>query len=137
MGYSVRRNRRLVPLPSTAPPRAQDQARLTVGESDIEFEHPSLPDRILLSGDSTLPFLQVQDALSVAVGFRIEAERVVTTPLLSVRGRKLAISACDEDGIGEDATGHDARLLHTSPQSGDSDTATFWSVRSSRCERAG
>ena len=57
----------------------------TVGKGDSEFEESSLPDRVMLAGNATLPDLEVQNTGSSLLRSGIEAEGVVFAPLLPVR----------------------------------------------------
>ena len=55
---------------------------LTIREDQLQLQHTTLPQRILLSRDGALPSLEVQSSLRSAQGLCDEAERMVTAPLL-------------------------------------------------------
>lgn len=59
-------------------------AKLTVGKSHIQLEETTFPDGVLLSRDSAIPALHVQDSLGRANRFRDEAKDAIATPLFSV-----------------------------------------------------
>ena len=56
---------------------------LTIGEYDAEFEQSTLPKSLLLAWNTTLPDLEIQDALVVTYRFRIEPKRMITAPLFT------------------------------------------------------
>lgn len=56
----------------------------TVREGHCHLEQASCPNSLLLPGDTAFPDLQIENTLLVALGFRIEAERVILPPLLAV-----------------------------------------------------
>lgn len=57
---------------------------LTIREDQNQLELAALPDRLLLAWDATLPILQIEQALRVACGLRIEPKGMVLSPELSV-----------------------------------------------------
>lgn len=57
----------------------------TFRKDQLKFEQAALPEGAGLSGNTTFPVLHVKNSLSVTIGFGIEAERMVLSPLLSVR----------------------------------------------------
>lgn len=59
--------------------------RLTVWKSDIKLKKPAVPEGLRFSRDTTFPALQIQHTLRGSMRLRIESERVVTSPLLSVQ----------------------------------------------------
>ena len=56
---------------------------LTIRKYDAQFEQSALPKSLLLAWNTTLPDLEIQNALVVAYGFRVEPERMVTAPLFT------------------------------------------------------
>ena len=58
----------------------------TVGESHDQLEQATLPDCVRLSGNATLPNLQIEHTLSVLLRPGVEAEGMVLAPLLAVTG---------------------------------------------------
>ena len=59
-------------------------ALLTVRKRNVQLEKSALPKCLRLSGDTTLPSLQIERALGGSVWFGVKSERVVAPPLLSV-----------------------------------------------------
>lgn len=55
---------------------------LTIREDQLQLQHTTLPQRILLSRYGALPALEVQSSLRSAQGLCDEAEGMVTAPLL-------------------------------------------------------
>ena len=56
---------------------------LTVRECHHELELPILPNSLLLSGNTTLPHLEIKHTLGVSLRLRIKAKGMILTPLLS------------------------------------------------------
>jgi hypothetical protein len=57
--------------------------RLTIREDNTQLEQSTLPQSLLLAWYATLPDLQIKDTcLRVSLGFCVEAEGVITSPLL-------------------------------------------------------
>jgi len=57
----------------------------TVGKGNRHLEEAALPHRLLFTRDSALPDLQIENAEIVLLRARVEAERVVFTPLLPAK----------------------------------------------------
>lgn len=55
----------------------------TIRKYDAELEEAALPECFILAWYSTLPVLQVENALSVALRFCVKSERVIAPPLLA------------------------------------------------------
>lgn len=67
----------------SAPVLTKDRSRmLTIWENDAQLEQTSFPQCLVFARDTTLPVLQVEYALRVALRFCVEPERVVSAPLL-------------------------------------------------------
>lgn len=56
---------------------------LTFGENDAQLEKSSLPQSLLLAWDTALPCLEIENALTISLWLCVEAEWVVSTPLLA------------------------------------------------------
>jgi hypothetical protein len=123
---------------------------LTIWEYYVQLEKATLPNRLLLSRNAALPSLQVQLTSWETSRARIEAERVVASPLLSayMSAQLIAISlgaGCDKPlllqavlaqghvcgGSDEDSVGSMKSSDREIPQ------IVFWSLDSSKaCEAA-
>lgn len=57
---------------------------LTVGKLHGQLELTTLPDGLVLAGNTALPVLEVEDTLRVASWSRVKPERVVSAPELAV-----------------------------------------------------
>ena len=56
----------------------------TVREDHAQLEEAAFPQRLLLAWNTAFPRLQIEDALRVALRLRIEAKRVISSPLLAL-----------------------------------------------------
>lgn len=57
---------------------------LTFGENNAQLEESSLPQGLLLTRDTTLPGLEIENALTISLWLCVESEWMVSTPLLSL-----------------------------------------------------
>jgi len=57
---------------------------LTIGEDHTELEQSALPKSLVLAWNATLPDLQVENTLSIALRFSKEAKWMISSPLLSL-----------------------------------------------------
>jgi hypothetical protein len=73
---------------------------LTIREGNVQLEQTALPERLFLAGYATIPNLQIEDSLSVALRFCIKSKRMITSPLFallleSVHTQRHCESCCD------------------------------------------
>lgn len=91
----------------------------TIWKKQIQLEDTSVPQSVLLPGDSALPALQVEGTLQGSLGLCDKPERVVAAPLfpgndqVSIRSR-----ACTAKIV----------VSLTAPLGGDSGTETFFGL---------
>ena len=58
--------------------------RLTIREDNAQLEQTTLPQGLLLPWDTTLPGLQIENALRIAHRFCVETKWMVSSPGLSL-----------------------------------------------------
>lgn len=88
---------------------------LTIWEDKFHLEDSSLPQSIFLSGNGTLPALEVQSALRSLLGLCDKAEGVVATPLLTVRSKVVSTFLMRDSPLDSIAL----EVSHTAPLGGD------------------
>lgn len=86
--------------------------RLTLGEVDGELEKTALPYCLLFARHAALPVLEVEYVFTRARWFGVEAEGVVSPPLLPVDDQLVNVRAVEV-------------VMRTSPPVADSDTETW------------